>query len=369
MHPDFADWYRVCTTGTEGGLTNALLDQRWAGIKKVVGDAEGHELDLVRLGLQRPAADAAFLTKFKAAFKEADSTFPMSGNDFELSILAGSAIGQLFTEGGNEADTAALALLCAVEFSEKGEPWSVPFVSGGRAYLEARLQGLRQPLKINRPAFYSKNIKSQFETLTARFAEHQLGSTFEAAKQLCATLMQVLSDANKALSSALGELERQSDLRREETDILWWLSAGISRDLGVTFASLGPHAACVVAGKELADLVRPPGVLPAKSLLQHAIAATTNAVVDKPIALHTAVNASPADWRKKVIDQIPLDRVADLCPVLAAVKYSLSTDEPDGWLPAYKKATKIEPAMAVRPVSLAFQMHRECLLSRLTAEE
>ncbi len=55
----------------------------------------------------------SFLGKFKAAFKEADATFQMSGNDLELSVLAGSALCWIFSQEADEADEASLARLLA----------------------------------------------------------------------------------------------------------------------------------------------------------------------------------------------------------------------------------------------------------------
>src|SRR5437016_5857471 len=135
MHDDFSDWYRPCTAGTETNLTGDLLAKRWEGVEKIA-EKSGHEvLDMVRVVLGRLAGSAAFLDKFKAAFKEADATFQMSGNDLELSVLAGSSLCQIFTEEADEADEAALALLSAVSVA-KGPEWIKPFVSHAERYLD-----------------------------------------------------------------------------------------------------------------------------------------------------------------------------------------------------------------------------------------
>jgi len=368
MHNDFADWYRPCTAGTEVNLTGDLLANRWAGIEKAAKSPGQEVLNMVRVALGRLGGSTAFLVKFKAAFKESDAAFQMSGNDLELSVLAGSALCWIFSQKADEADAASLALLSAVSITKAPE-WCEPFVSHATAYLDGRLRELRKNPVVRQPQFATKKLKQQFDVFAARLAENQPPQTSEAAKQMCEALLQAMSAATEEAATAIGQLARQSDLRRQETDVLWWLTAGVSRDLGETFKHLKTPAASMIAGKELADLVSPPGILPAKSILQSIIASATGKPAGKPIPLDTAVNTTDAAWRQRLVGGLAIDRVADLCPLLGAVKYSLTTDKAGGWTGAYRKAYGIDPKTALQPVELAHEIHRECLLARLAAEE
>src|SRR5437660_503415 len=147
MHDDFSDWYRPCTAGTEINLTGDLLAKRWEGVEKAANNPGQEVLDMVRVALGRHCGAAAFLGKFKAAFKEADATFQMSGNDLELSVLAGSTLCWILNQEADEADEASLALLSAVSIA-KGPEWSEPFVSHANAYLDGRLRELRKPATV-----------------------------------------------------------------------------------------------------------------------------------------------------------------------------------------------------------------------------
>ncbi len=366
MHDDFADWYRPCTSGTEGNLTGDLLVKRWQGVEKIAA-SPGHDvLDLARLALARNGVPAPFLSKFRAAFKEADPTFQMSGNDLELGVLAGSTLCQIFAEVADEADEASLALLCASGIT-KGPDWSEPFVSHASAYMDNRLRNIRAVRRVHVPQLATKKLKQQFDLFATKLAESNPSNTSEAAKQLSDAWLQAMTAATETAAAAIGELDRQSDLRREETDVLWWMTAGVSRDLGDTFRQLKTAAASVVAGKELADLVSPPGVLPAKSILHSIITPATGRDAGKPIPINAAVNASTAEWRGRLVKGTVIERIEDLCPLLAALKKSLTTDEADGWMPAYKKAYGVDPKTALAPVDLAHQVYRECLLARIAA--
>ncbi len=367
MHDDFADWYRPCTAGTELNLTGDLLAKRWAGVEKAAIKPGQDVLDIVRLALGRLGGDGAFVGKFKAKFKEADAAFQMSGNDFELSLLAGSTLCRIFQQEGDEADEGALAVLSAAHISTVQES-SEPFVSHAAAYLDRRLREIRKIPVVRPPQISTKKLKQLFETFAVKLTENNPANTSEAAKPLFETMLQTMTAAVDATATAVDQLDRQSDLRREETDVLWWLTAGVSRDLNETFKQMKPPAASIIAGKELADLVNPPGILPAKSILLSIVPPVTGRAA-KTIALHTAVNATAREWRERVAKTTGLDQVADLCPVLAAVKHSLTTDEEDAWTPAYKKAFCVDPKSALEPVELAHQVYRECLLARLAAEQ
>jgi len=272
---------------------------------------------------------------------------------------------KVFDKDGDAADKASLGLLCAVNVGGGKQKWIDPFVSHAEGYLGKRLRGLRKSTGVRIPLFSIKKLKPQIDAFATKLGENQPAHTAEAAKQMFDTLLQLLATTTEAASAAISELERQSDLRREETDVLCWLTAAVSRDLGVTFEELGTPTASLVAGKELADLISPPGALPARSLLQGIIPQKTGKMAGKPITLRVAVNATDKAWREGVVQKPGLDRIADLCPVLGALRESLTTDNADGWLGAYKKAYGINPKVILQPINLSHQMHRECLLAQM----
>jgi hypothetical protein len=370
MHVDFADWYRPCTTGTETRLTEELLQKRWAGVEKLAEDSAKHALQLVRIALQKKSAPAEVVGALRSAFKEADATFQMSGNELEMSVLAGSIACQVMTVVSDEADLIALGMVCATAFLPNQLPWVTPFTVRAQSYLDERLQTVRKAEDIRRPQVSQKKLKPSVDAYVARIAENSPGPTSEAAKALVEALVQALISTTEVASEAIAELERQSRLRREETDILWWMNTGVSRDLGVSFKSLKTLAASVVAGKELASLVSPPGVLPALSLLQGMIPPLTGkGAANKSIGLIAAVKATDREWRQSVVDELDVDGIADLSPALTAIRQSLTTDEAGGWTSAYKKAEGFEADPQFQPADLGLQVHRECLLAVLASKE
>ncbi|MDB5385570.1 MAG: hypothetical protein JWM11_1216 [Planctomycetaceae bacterium] len=360
MHVDFADWYRPCTTGTEKNLTEELLTARWKGIDKLTNGPK--VLELVRTILQRPSTDAAYLARFKMAFKEGDATFQMSGNHLELSVLAGSLLSEILAKETECADQAALGLVCMVGIAASKPDWIGPFIRNAQIYLDLRLRNLRKPSVVAIPEFEVAPLKSQIDTFVSKLAENQPAQCSEAAKSLLDLLIMNLSTATVAAAGAFTELQRQSILRKEETDVLSWLTSAVSRDVRMTFVDLKPPAASLIAGKELADLVGTPGILPARSILQGIIPPIKSKAAEKMVTILASVNATDRAWRQEVVQKPGLNAVADLCPVLGALQASLTTDETDGWVGGYRKSYGIDPNAALDPTDLSFQMHRECLL-------
>jgi hypothetical protein len=361
MHVDFADWYSPCTTGTEKNLTGELLTARWQGIETLT--AEPEVLDLVRVVSQRPTVDGTYLERFRAAFKDADITFQMSGNDLELSVLAGSLLCELLDKQPKKADQGSLALLCTAGIRASSPYWIEPFLRNSECYLEGRLRTLRKQSNAIIPTFDVEEVESGVENFVAKLGQNNPGQNAAAADTLFTSLLTNFSAAMDVTRDAITELQRQSTLRKEETDVLTWLTAAVSRDASKSFTELGTAAASVIAGKELADLISAPGILAARAILLGLIPPIKGKGAKKSVTLVSAVDATDRAWRKKVVEQSGVQAVADLCPVLGALTTSLTTDEPGTWAGAYKKAYAIDPGAAIPPIGLSFQMHREWLLA------
>jgi hypothetical protein len=77
------------------------------------------------------------------------------------------------------------------------------------------------------------------------------------------TVLKTMGDAINNVASLAEQasqmLERADAVLLEESNVVWWVFGGQSRDVGVRFATLQPGFAAVLAGKELAEITRVPG--------------------------------------------------------------------------------------------------------------
>jgi hypothetical protein len=112
MHQDFARWYEAVSVGDAAMRRNA----RWEGVVSLLTQAEREMVEaLLRLAYGGRAAPAAQAVQtIRQAFKDADETFDMNGNDRELQVLAGAALAALMEDReSGEAPAAALAATTA----------------------------------------------------------------------------------------------------------------------------------------------------------------------------------------------------------------------------------------------------------------
>jgi hypothetical protein len=369
MHDNFADWYRLATTGADAHFQPDLLDRRWAGVEAAVKAVKtGDEFDLVRLLTGRSPVGKEFVGTFRGAFKAADSTFTMQGNDLELRVLAGSAFAHLTNEeSGPTADRAALALACSVGFTSLADrPWLPPFVELAESYLEGRSRDIRRVVRVTWPKFDATAVHTAADTFAKSFAAQDWsGNIPTTAKAAFVALTDAVAKFTKASATTINNLAWQDERRREESDVLWWLTAEYSRDFGQRMADVKLPAAAVVTGKELADLVSLPGPLSANSFLDKMLSTCgAKGAYRKAVTLAGAVNACSREWRSVVTGLPGLDKTADLCPTLGAIRHSLTTDDDSAWAPAYSKAYGIAPSTEVVPTDLALRVYRECLLTK-----
>ena len=116
--------------------------------------------------------------------------------------------------------------------------WIDPFVHNAEAFLDRRLRTLRLQGESGVRIFNPEGLTSYIDIFATQLSENQPAQTAEGARALFELLSNTLADFTQAVANDLAELRRQSELRKEETDVLSWLTAAVSRDAGVTFADL-----------------------------------------------------------------------------------------------------------------------------------
>ncbi len=380
MHRYFADWYRIATIEPQPDV----LDKRWEAISGVVGSLDVDQaFELVRLFYGSPRTEARFVERYRDAFKARDVTFPMRDNDAELRVLAGATIVSLLDgRGGPVADAAALAMVCGDCRGRRPGERIADMLGEARGYLSGRSADLRAPRVVKTAVAPTLDVDAVLEPLRSALEARQTRDPgFEGileplqqtvrGKQI--PILEIISDAIHSVAAAVAEVAAETGqviheqsqrfrLQREDTDILWWLFAEHSRDLGHRMAELPLPGACLLAGKELADLTQVlPGPLAAAGVLDKMLR-----VVEPQLrgatAIQEAVNGTPRGWRAGWARTADCERVEDLCPVLFAVRRSLDTNGPDDWTPPVAKVTGVDPHAAIGPLDLAVQVYEERLL-------
>jgi hypothetical protein len=380
VHRFFADWYRVAAIEPHP----ETLEKRWDAIQRTVRDLDvADALEVVRLFYGSPRCLPRFAERYRDAFKSRDVTFPMRDNEAELRVLAGATIVALLdSRPGSVADVTALATVCADCRGLRLGERLADMLGEARRYLWSRSAALRlakEAKPLPPPTLDVASLLEPFQSvleakqtrdpdfegvldqMPAPGARARPGPGLEITVKALQSLATAITEVAVAAAEAASEQARRLQLHREEVNVLWWLFAEHSRDLGQRMASLPLPAACLVTGKELADLIEVlPGPLAAAGVLDRMLRAVEREL--RPTTtLHEAVNSAPREWRAGWLASADCERVEDLCPVLCSVRRSLETSGPDDWVPPVKTVTGVDLLGGVTPLDLAVQAYEEKL--------
>ncbi len=362
MHKHFADWYREADLEIDADN----LDKRWRGIEDLVKPQKG-TIDRAATLLQfffGMSLDKDILDNYREAFQKNDALFPMRGNNFELRVLAGASIVHaLETKPEPTADAIALAAVCG---GYQGLRKRLPIkdvLTISADYLRSRSAKLREGSRLPELAQPQESADPNWDNITSQLQQGQVQAMATSLVPLLKKLKAWQSEAASSTGKALKWLNRQILLQREETDILWWLFGGVSRDLAVPISRLDTAFASLVAGREIANLVEVlPGPLAIEAFIQSAVVVSQTAKPDN-VNLASAVNAAPLEWKKEIATARASD-IAYLCPIHAAILSAVEIGGTRKWLPAHTKACGISAEVAISPVKLGLQFYQETLLMK-----
>lgn len=351
MHKQFADWYRAA--GIEPDATT--LPKRWKGAADFGVDAvEVAELVRLLYGVGQPAKK--FVENFRNSLQKADSTVAMKGNEHELRVLAGAALIDTIDRSDKEtADFAALGTVAAAAQNLR-QTAAVPDIPELAAEYLRRKSADRDSRDPESDAVIDDQLASSIAAACAT----------GAPQHLAAPLQKLVDELGRIARVTSGH-RRQMKLQAEETNILWWLFGEYSRDLEQRLADLPFPAACIIAGKELADLTEtapgPPAVI---AFLDRALRRSDTA--PETVMVGDAINAVPESWRQSVAESEWPEPFVVLTPITLGIRISLTAPANNEWFPAFRNAVGFSADATISPRALAHQVYLETLLRRVRPE-
>lgn len=328
MHSYFGEWYRSAGVPPD----NIPLEKRWDAIESYEVDA-AEVASLTQLFYGVESSDTSFPERFRKAFNDADQNFKMAGNDRELLVLAGAMLVEVMDNHPRRvADLAGLCLVCAATQNiRKVDVQQIPELAV--KYLAKRSANRAKPVK-------GSPESELLDALTA------------------------VGGASAALAPEFQKVQLEFPVIAEETNALWWLFSETSRDLKQRLSELTVAAACLVTGKELADLTRiMPGPFAARAFLHKALRAVRKRV-PASVSIADVVNQAPKPWRAEHYGKPLPNELNALLPINQAVRLSVQAPDDEAWLPMFKSATDIPPEAKSAPDALAYQTYLEHLAAR-----
>ncbi|MCK4472910.1 MAG: hypothetical protein KAW49_14105 [Anaerolineae bacterium] len=364
MHTYFGEWYREAKLE----FTGEMLEKRWKAIEKFARqrkDIKAKALDLIRVFYDLSPIDPSFTETFSEVFVRADPSFPMRNNTFELRVLAGAATIHLIERSQPEfSDMLSLAVACG---ECEGLRDKLPFRDVLEKALDSLYQrsiSLRIPTDCPGISMPELNLETTLQEMTNAFTTNNLQALNNPTRSGLEQIASSISGLYETTLKTISWLNQSLQLQQEEMNILWWLFSQSSRDLKVPFSELDPYFACVMAGKELADLVIVmPGPLAVEAFLRRMLSGVENDP-SVMVSLQAVVNRVPREWRRDLVPGDEFKGNEDLLPVHFAITKSLETDGEADWVPAFRKTGKLRPDGKISLDRLSFQVYRERLLAR-----
>lgn len=355
MHKFFADWYRLAHIEPKG----EDLPKRWAGVEAFAATLDiPKAVDVARLFLGLAPSLADLRDQFSSLFQKSDPTFPMRDNGLEIRVLAGAVVAHYVeTARSRAADALALAVLAGACPGLR-DPVLLPeivTIASNYVFRESLIMRIGGVTEVKSSALKGEQILKDFKAVVA---QGNVANNFEAL----VTPLQKLFSGLESVGTSTGAAMKQVDILirnlMEQVNVLWWVFAGWSRDLGKPYSGIEVPQACLISGKELADLtLLLPGPIAAPAILDKVLSGGRNHM--PPISLEAVVASVDSAGKQKYLEGLD-GQLDDLNPVHLALRKS----EAGPWIKKFESTTGVKVKKALDPVSLAMQVYTERLLQK-----
>lgn len=354
MHKNFGEWYRTVSIEP----TADLLQKRWAGVNGwvlIIRSDDSALLETVRIFQGFPEKTSR--ERFLAALSKPDPAFPQRNNELEQRVLAGASLLEcvLAKQGGLRAAIIAGTALEAsrLRVSEEALPELTGEVLSG---LHAIAKRERKRNAVD-PVVLSPDAE---KLLTTTLPNVMNAADHNVLKSHVGSMLQTLHQALQRSERALKSVGRDLRCADEETNILWWLLGGSSRDLNKPWNAL-KDAAPLVAAYELADLTDVAlGPQDAAALLERVVLDAVGKSKNLPI--HAYVNAVPEGWAKdRAAKAERAERAFDLTPFSFALSCRSKSDT-SSWQQFFEANSGLKAATTLAPQQAAKLAYVEAVL-------
>ncbi len=343
---EFLESYRKLAPETEREIVSAREQAHTALLKELKSTAR--ILDLSRLAFQSNFQRAEVVDWFQKAVRKTDPQFSLEQDRAEAARIASLLLRSRIADDDVKP---AVAVLVA---SVGGRRQCID-----RQLLEDAMAALVRSAKARRK-LTSTSIKypgvGDIQAELARLTEN----TPDAQKVAITAAFDDVHDSGTKLAdlvqAALGGM--QSDIRRlaEELDMLWWHVGGWSELLDKPWSALAGESVCIVAGIDLAVLVRTlPGPYGAQGILSRTLSDG-----DKENDLTSAVDGLTKEQASALVAAVP-DGFADLFPVHSAIMLKAESNG-SGWKTTFTTQTGLPKALKLSGLRAATQAYFERLL-------
>lgn len=355
MHPEFPSWYSLVDLENNAEKRQA----RWNAIETYLGNEVDVEmlLKLTHIFRQKPTQDQ--LTAFRQYFRDQDETFPLSGNEKELQLLAGSCLAVL-VHGYDYSQSAEAALaIVTTDFNGVREielPINLIEIAN-ESIVSLGIKARRRSNIVNSTASLNKiSLKEIAEPVVNNWT--QVSQAFSSTESVIND--KLLPQIQKKINAEARNAKKMIEIQDEELQMLWWLVGEYSHSMDCPFDKLEQNSKALVLAAELANETKlVPGPTAIKALLSKAGLTKQR----KKIKLTTAINSAPAEW---LTSQLEGKKISQLTtPIHFAIERQLETGAGESWIAGWSASTNIDKELSLSALDLSMLYYRESLLARI----
>lgn len=342
MNKNFNEWYiDICNQPKEG-----QLEKRWDSIEKFSDGVTANDIiNLVKLFFNIPV-DEEFRSNFAEVFIKNDLSFSKKYNK-ELALLAGATLIEI-ANNYEEYDGFVELITLAASF-------------GGRTPVV-------QDIFIEIKKLFANDAFSIRETNCKKVGQIQLPTSDLLVKSLADDWSDETSknliDYVKKIDASFSQITKSQEIYFEDSQLLWWLMSGWSRDLNCSYKDIDKQSACFIIGKEAAELVNVfPGPYSIKGVLNKILESCKgrNTNLKFTDIIYNADNS----WKTKYVKKYNNSKIVELLPVTSAFIRSENTTTKEEWISKYTQEIHASvEEMKCSSLDYAMQIYLEVLVQR-----
>ena len=355
MHRNFGEWYRLVALEPDG----AKLAKRWAGVKAwatALRSSDENVLESVRIFHGIPAK--ASRDPFLEVFRKQDPAFPQR-NDLELQVLAGASLVECVQTVGSNGDGLRTAVLAGTALEASSLRATEPRLDEIAREVAAGLRAIAVEQR-KRRSVDTDTMREKTNVATEAMKQIPTIADWNVLRSVITPIFQALIDALHAADAELADAAHSLRSADEETNILWWIEGGCSRDTNKPWRTLN-DAAAIIAGTELADLTDVAlGPRDAAALLERVLSESMGKATDATLA--TYVNALPDAWARN--RTVHLDEATLGLAPIALATYHRAKSDASSWQQYFDSSSGVKSTTPLTAARVARQAYVEAILLR-----
>ncbi len=347
MHPHFHNWYISVSLQTSA----ELLENRWKAVEAYAATLDSQKTShLIRLFLGQDVSPE-FVREFSEALVKIDTSFPVTNNKEELSLLAGAVF--MAAHGKNLRGVLSFALgLKAAAFPANRVKPTVPEI------FETAVAYVISAAETARPDDFGILFVDFEKSIATKLVE--FSQSPEADKEKAA------QGAAKALVGGIKKnydnLAWRTRKLAEESQILWWLFGEQSLTLKVHRSEVSQYQYALISAEELRSRT---GVLPppssARAFLSRALKQCDQGD-GKKMSLWSFLQLCEKGWLSETIEKWKSTPHLDLLPITAGIIRSKETDKQVTWNELWAKTIPgVSSKTLLTPIDVAEQWYSELM--------